>query len=160
MLPWRSLSVRKTSGIQPAGNSETGTPNAADQSGRAGQRNIVKRLTKLDNKLTNSISNDGILTRPPVTDHKKPSHQADNPSVDDGKTARAAQQGTDVDRAQQRLTQEIDLGGPSVPDSSGQAQALAETIAQQVTADPQGALRAMRQVSGTLFEAATARPTA
>lgn len=110
--------------------------------------------------MTNSISSDGILTKSPVANGKNPARQADARSADTGKTVPSAQANADVNRAQQRLTQEAVIGESVVPDSPVQAKALAEAVSQRLAADPQGALRANRLVSGTLFEAATARPTA
>lgn len=110
--------------------------------------------------MTNSISNDGILTRQPPAAPKKARHEGTEQADDRGTSTRTAAQGTDVGRAQQRLTQEVDRTEPSPPNSAAQAQALAQAVNKQVTANPQAALSAMGLVSETLFEAATARPTA
>ena len=66
----------------------------------------------------------------------------------------------DVGRAQQRLTQETGQVQQSGPASADEASRLASQIREQISSDPRGALRSMNLVSDTLFEAATARPTA
>lgn len=111
--------------------------------------------------MTNPISNAGILTPSPVTDRKAEARTDRDGST--GVSRPAAPDDNDsasVDRAQQRLTQETGRPQQSGPDTTGEARDLANALRQQISANPQDALRAMGLISDNLFEAATARPTA
>jgi hypothetical protein len=66
---------------------------------------------------------------------------------------------TDVERAQQRLAQEAARGSDPAIASPEQAHGVMAELTQQLADDPGAALRAIAQVSDTLYEAATARPT-
>jgi hypothetical protein len=113
-----------------------------------------------DDALTNPISSDGILTRPTQQPAERRAMEADRRSETaspPGTGERSA--AADVERAQQRLAQEADRTGSTAADDPEQARSLVERLTQQISADPRGAMRATGQVSGTLFEAATARPT-
>lgn len=114
-----------------------------------------------DETLTNPISSDGILTqqahqRPAERPTKDSDHQVDASAASPDKAASTA----DVERAQQRLAQEAARSEASGAEGPEQAQALVDRLAQQIAADPRGAMRAAGQVNETLFEAATTRPTA
>jgi hypothetical protein len=65
----------------------------------------------------------------------------------------------DVDRAQQRLAQEVAPSNDSAIATPEQARNVLTELTQQLADDPGAALRAVTQVSDTLYEAATARPT-
>lgn len=86
--------------------------------------------------------------------------ESDNRPETPAPGAGAKSTAADVERAQQRLAQEADRTESTAADDPEQARTLVERVTQQISADPRGAMRAMRQVSDTLFEAATARPTA
>jgi hypothetical protein len=58
------------------------------------------------------------------------------------------------------LAQEVDQAAIALPESPVQARQLVEQIKHQIAADPKGALQATGLANETLFEAATARPTA
>lgn len=113
-----------------------------------------------DDTLTNPISSDGILTRPTQQPAERRTTETDNRPETSATSAADKSTAADVERAQQRLAQEADRTESTPADDPEQARTLVERLAQQILADPRGAMRAMSQVSDTLFEAATARPTA
>lgn len=109
--------------------------------------------------MTSPISNDGLMTQlstPRGTEAPKDARDtAPGAEQTDDRGATA-----DVERAQQRLTQESAQSNGTVPGDAEQATALAAMIKRQLTEDPAAALRAVDNATETLFEAATARPTA
>jgi hypothetical protein len=117
-------------------------------------------LTFWDEKLTNPLSNDGNLTQRVHAERNNQTRPERTSETDIGRPNLAKDNDTaNVDRAQQRLTQEAGQAQQSGPTSSDQASRLASDIRDQIISDPRGALRSMNLVSDTLFEAATARPT-
>jgi hypothetical protein len=112
--------------------------------------------------LTNPLTNDGILARQSTSGRdigavKRP----DSATEQTGTEAREASSPatTDVERAQQRLAQEAARSSDPAIASPEQARSLMAELTQQLADDPGAALRAVAQVSDTLYEAATARPT-
>jgi len=111
--------------------------------------------------LTNPISSDGNLTQRVLAERNNQSRPERTSDTDVSQPKLAKESGSaNVDRAQQRLTQETGQTQQSGPASSEEASRLASDIRDQINSDPRGALRSMNLVSDTLFEAATARPTA
>ena len=114
-----------------------------------------------DDILTNPITNDGILTKTATNQPASASSSESRARATTERPQTGPQDSADVERAQQRLTQETIQANSSVPADANEARKLADTVKQQLMADPAGALRAMGgNMTDTLFEAATARPTA
>jgi hypothetical protein len=116
-------------------------------------------LTKRDRILTNPISSDNFSTQSVVKERKSGAgaqprghESAPRPGA---RTDRA-----DVERAQQLLTQRADRPAGSAIDSIAQARERLAALKEQIAADPQAAARAFGLVNGTIFEAASARPSA
>lgn len=111
--------------------------------------------------MTNPITNDGILTKTTVNQPASTSSNESRATATAERSQTERQDSADVERAQQRLTQETTQANNAVPADSAEARELAARVKQQLMSDPAGALRAVGgNVTDTLFEAATARPTA
>lgn len=113
------------------------------------------------NNVDNRIVGDNLLTQSAPVARKSDAGTAAARSANrDPEAAGTGVAGPDVDRAQQRLSQEIDVGPQTTLDSAGQARQRVAQLVALISEDPGRAAAAHAGANAGLFEAATARPTA
>lgn len=110
--------------------------------------------------MANTITSDNISTPSRVKSQTFDTQGGKSQAADGTPAAPADSDSVAVNRAQQRAVQTAHETATNPIETAEQAQAIAQRLAASIGSDPAAALQAHGGVGTTLFEAATARPTA